>query len=362
VTTVSIRNLSKRFTGQSAAAPALRDLSVEIADGMFFTLLGPSGCGKSTLLRCIAGLETADSGEIEIGGRLVFSSARGIDVPPNQRRVGMVFQSYAIWPHMTVIENVMFPLQVGRHPAARAKAMEALALVGLEAFADRFAPKLSGGQQQRVAVARAIVAEPALLLLDEPLSNLDAALREQMRTELQALQRRLRMTTVYVTHDQVEALSLSDSIAVMRAGEFVEIAAPEDLYRRPRSAFSARFVGGANLLEGRARPAPGGGTAIDTLCGVWQAAEAAAEGPCRFFVRPEQLAVRAERPEGANVFLCRIKRRRFIGETTEFDLAVGEGEQAVVLCARISAAPSVQPDSAAWVVIDPRDVCFLSRD
>jgi iron(III) transport system ATP-binding protein len=361
VTTVSIRTLSKRFTGQSAAAPALRELSVEITDGMFFTLLGPSGCGKSTLLRCIAGLETADSGEIEIGGRLVFSSAQGIDVPPNQRRVGMVFQSYAIWPHMTVIENVMFPLQVGRHPTPRAKAMEALSLVGLEAFADRFAPKLSGGQQQRVAVARAVVAEPALLLLDEPLSNLDAALREQMRTELHALQRRLCMTTVYVTHDQVEALSLSDSIAVMRAGEFVEIASPEDLYHRPRSAFSARFVGGANLLDGRARPLPGGGTAIDTPFGIWHAA-AAAEGPCRFFVRPEQLAVRADRPTGGNVFSCRIKRRRFIGETTEFDLAVGEGEQTAVLCARAAAAPAVRPGSAAWVAVDPHDIRFLSRD
>jgi iron(III) transport system ATP-binding protein len=341
-------------------APALYDLSIDIHKGQFFTLLGPSGCGKSTLLRCIAGLETADEGEIDIGGELVFSAARGIDVPPNKRRIGMVFQSYAIWPHMTVIQNVAFPLETRKAPRPRPRAMEALALVGLEAFADRLASKLSGGQQQRVALARAIVAEPALLLLDEPLSNLDAALREQMRAELQNLQRRLRMTTVYVTHDQVEALSLSDTIAVMRAGELIEIAPPKELYQRPRSAFSARFVGGANVLSGCSLKAAGGAV-VQTPFGMLEVNEAVPDGEHMFFVRPEHIRVLSSRPpNSANSFACRVISRRFVGEATEFDLVVGEDK--TMLCARAAEPPPVEPEGRAWISIDPNVIHFLDRD
>ena len=360
MTAVSIRGLSKRFSAQAGMAPALRDLSLEIPDGTFFTLLGPSGCGKSTLLRCIAGLETADEGDIEFGGAPVFSARQGIDVPPNKRRIGMVFQSYAIWPHMTVIQNVAFPLEIMRHPRPRQRAMEALSSVGLADFADRLASNLSGGQQQRVALARAIVPEPTLLLLDEPLSNLDAALREQMREELQKLQQDLHITTIYVTHDQMEALSLSDTIAVMRGGELVEAGTPQDLYARPRSAFSARFVGGANVLSGTATSSKEG-TLLQTSFGQLKASEPAAEGERVFFVRPERIRISATPPSRAvNTWTSRVISRRFVGDATEFDLDLGQPD--LVLHARTNDPRATQLEGEISVSIDPSDIHFLSRN
>jgi len=357
VSAVSIRHLSKRFQGQGDGAPALADLSVEIPASSFFTLLGPSGCGKSTLLRCLAGLETADDGEIEIAGTLVFSRAKGISIPANRRRIGMVFQSYAIWPHMSVVENVSFPLEIQRARNVRKRAVEALALVGLEQFADRDASKLSGGQQQRVALARAIVAEPGLLLLDEPLSNLDAALREQMRAELQSLQRRLRTTTIYVTHDQVEALSLSDTVAVMKNGRFVEIAAPEQLYGAPRTAFAARFVGGANVFPCERGC---GGRTIDTPLGELCASRAPSAAETRFFIRPERVRVVETRPpDAANAVPCVIKGRRFTGDATELDLALPHPGGEAALCARISAGATPSGERA-WAIIDPADIHFVT--
>jgi ABC-type Fe3+/spermidine/putrescine transport system ATPase subunit len=216
-----------------------------------FTLLGPSGCGKTTTLRCVAGLENPDHGDIRLAGEVVFSSANGIRVPPSKRKIGMVFQSYAIWPHMTVFQNVAYPLRgrgLGRSEI-RERAMEALRMVSLEDFADRSAPKLSGGQQQRVALARAIAGKPRLFLLDEPLSNLDAKLREEMRGQILDLQRKLGVTTLYVTHDQVEALSMSHRIAVMEQGRIVEVAAPRDVYLHPRSRFAARLSASAQSLR-----------------------------------------------------------------------------------------------------------------
>jgi len=224
---------------------ALQGISLEVAAGEFFTLLGPSGCGKTTVLRSIAGLETPTGGAIRIAGDTVFSAEQGINVPPNRRDISMVFQSYAIWPHMTVGANVAFPLEGTRLSRAErnAEVQRALDLVGLGGHAERPAPLLSGGQQQRVALARAFVKNAKLLLLDEPLSNLDAKLREQMRDELRDLQKRVGTTTVYVTHDQDEALAMSDRIAMMRDGRVVEIGSPEDLYLRPRKRFTAEFLG-----------------------------------------------------------------------------------------------------------------------
>ena len=285
---IRIAGLCKKFPGNATAA--LDDLTLEIAKGSFFTLFGPSGCGKSTLLRCIAGLETPDTGEVSIDGRLVFSSATGTFVPPNHRQIGMVFQSYAIWPHMTVLENVAFPLEVRRRPNARTHALDALDMVGLGGFDDRYASRLSGGQQQRVALARAIVANPAVLLLDEPLSNLDAALRDQMRAELQSLHKRLGITAVYVSHDQTEALSMSDRIAVMREGRFVEIGSPLDLYNTPRSSFTAQLIGGANIIAGVAAPGPNGLTAVETPFGRLLSTGQAA-GPVQVYVRPDKLVL-----------------------------------------------------------------------
>src|SRR5436190_11700372 len=235
---------------------AVDHVSLEVQEGELFTLLGPSGCGKTTTLRSIAGLEIPDGGTISLGGRVLFSSTTKVKVPANQRGLGMVFQSYAIWPHMNVFENVAFPLKVlprGKRPGRselRARVERALAVVKLEQLASRDATALSGGQQQRLALARALVMEPALLLLDEPLSNLDAKLRHLLRFELKRLQRELKITTVYVTHDQSEALALSHEIAVMKDGRIQQIGSPRDIYERPSSAFVADFVGSTNFLDG----------------------------------------------------------------------------------------------------------------
>ena len=224
---IEIRSLTKTFVdGSNAGVKAVNDISFTVEAGRFYTLLGPSGCGKTTTLRCIAGLERADEGEISVAGKKVYSSTGGSFIPAYRRPIGMVFQSYAIWPHLTVFENVAFPLRVGKQTVGRDEirqrvraALEQVELANLE---QRMATQLSGGQQQRLALARALVREPQVLLLDEPLSNLDAKLRERMRVELRELQRRLRITTLYVTHDQIEALSMSNVIAVMSGGKIVQ--------------------------------------------------------------------------------------------------------------------------------------------
>jgi iron(III) transport system ATP-binding protein len=245
---VRVRNLVKRFGDYTA----LGGVGVEVAEGDTLALLGPSGCGKTTTLRCIAGLETPDGGSIEIGGVPVFDSARRIDLMPEQRELGIVFQSYAVWPHMSVAENVGFPLKVRRMPKAEATAQtdEILELVGLLPWRDRSAMLLSGGQQQRVALARALVHKPRLVLFDEPMSNLDAQLREQMRIELKLLQQRLNFTAIFVTHDQTEAFALARHVIVMNRGHIEAEGEPRAVFRRPTTAFVARFFG-YNVLPGR---------------------------------------------------------------------------------------------------------------
>lgn len=251
-----VQNLRKSFSSEGGSVYAVDDVSFSVSSGEFFTLLGPSGCGKSTTLRCVAGLENITSGTIEIGGDVVASESIFVDA--NRRPISMVFQSYAIWPHMTVLENVMFPLsyrgsfkrgRTGRKER-RERAMEALKLVQLDQLADRDAPYLSGGQQQRVALARSLVVGPKLLLLDEPLSNLDANLREEMRFEIKELTVRLGITTIYVTHDQAEALSMSDQIAVMSKGKILQQGTSREIYLEPVSPAVARIVGNVNVLNG----------------------------------------------------------------------------------------------------------------
>ena len=248
---VEVSDLHKQFSTERGAVHALGGVSFQVPEGSLLTLLGPSGCGKSTTLRCIAGLEHPDRGKISFSGQVVFSSETREFEPPENRSVGMVFQSYAIWPHMTVFENVAYPLQ-GRRLSKALIAREVkrvLLLVGLSELSDRPSPLLSGGQQQRVALARALVANPKVLLLDEPLSNLDAKLRQHMRVEIRKLQRQSRVTAIYVTHDQEEAMVVSDEILFMSKGEIVERGRPEEIYTRPRRRLTAQFFGEANFLK-----------------------------------------------------------------------------------------------------------------
>src|SRR5437868_441788 len=268
-----VEGLTKIFDNSTdQIAGGIRGANFTLEPGTFFTLLGPSGCGKTTTLRCIAGLETPDDGAIAVDGRTLFDAKARVNVPVEQRSIGMVFQSYAIWPHMTVAENVAFPFTVARNRRySRAEIEEgvrrALAIVDLDGFQERPSTRLSGGQQQRVALARAIVHEPRLLLLDEPLSNLDAQLRDEMRGELKRLQSKIGITTVYVTHDQSEALALSDRIAVIDRGHITQIGSPQDIYFRPANPFVARFVGATNLLTGRLAASTNGRGHVEVLQG-----------------------------------------------------------------------------------------------
>jgi iron(III) transport system ATP-binding protein len=249
VANVSIRGLSKRFGGKTPTV-AIDDVDLEIESGEFLVLLGPSGCGKTTTLRCVAGLETAEEGTIAFGGRTVFDMGQGINVPPNKRNIGMVFQSYALWPHMTVRKNIGYPLRTRRVKSAQANEWieDVAQLVDTKQLLDRYPAQLSGGQQQRIAVARGLVARPDLVLFDEPLSNLDARLRDQVRSEIHELHARLGFTAVYVTHDQVEALALGDRLAIMRSGALEQLATPEEVFEEPASEYVAGFIGMANRL------------------------------------------------------------------------------------------------------------------
>ena len=321
---ISIRGLTKHFDAHSA----VRGLDLEIEDREFVTLLGPSGCGKTTTLRLLAGLATPDAGEIAIDGHVV-SSARRV-VLPERRRMGMVFQSYALWPHMSVYDNVAFGLTLkrGSRREIRPRVDRALAMVGLEGLGERAPSALSGGQQQRVALARSLVTEPSILLLDEPLSNLDAKLRERMRVELKDLQRRTGITFVYVTHDQAEAMALSDRIAVMSGGLLQQFASPRAIYERPANRFVADFMGAANLLAGvveRAPPGPGAPGAVD----IGSALQIEALLPAgttqgsavTIMIRPEDVAIARTAPKnGRNVVPGMIAGSSFLGSLVDYSV------------------------------------------
>jgi iron(III) transport system ATP-binding protein len=250
VSSVSINGLSKHFGGKTPTT-AIDDLNLEIELGEFLVLLGPSGCGKTTTLRCIAGLETADAGSIAFGDRTVFDAARHVDVPPNKRNIGMVFQSYALWPHMTVRKNVGYPLRARKIKGKQATEWveEVARLVDTTELLDRYPAQLSGGQQQRVALSRGLVARPDLVLFDEPLSNLDARLRELVRTEIYELHARLKFTAVYVTHDQSEAMALGDRLAIMRRGAIEQLGRPDEVFEEPATEYVAEFIGMSNRLS-----------------------------------------------------------------------------------------------------------------
>ncbi|MCZ6486256.1 MAG: ABC transporter ATP-binding protein [Acidobacteria bacterium] len=329
-----VRNLRKVFSTDKGEVHAVDDVSFEIKEGEYYTLLGPSGCGKTTTLQCIAGLETPDEGEISMGGELVFSSGEKVAVPAHRREIGMVFQSYAIWPHMTVFDNVAFPLAYGRRRVSKSqvseRVMNALSLVHLQELATRPAPFLSGGQQQRVALARAIVEEPKLLLLDEPLSNLDAKLREEMRSEIRELVSRLQITTLYVTHDQIEALFLSDRIAVMQSGKIVQEGTPRQIFLTPKDQFVADFLGKSNFLKGQVveRSIASQTAIIDTAVGRMRCVitqDVDTGDAVLLAVRPSGIQVRRTAPsEDGNTFQGNIQTLNFIGDFLECLVKTGD--------------------------------------
>jgi len=325
---IRIQGVSKRYRSEGKTIIALDDVNLTIPANRIFTLLGPSGCGKTTLLRCIVGLEAPDTGEIRIGGQIVWSKEKNISVPPEKRGLGMVFQTYAIWPHMNVFDNVAYPLQIRNLPRdeIRQKVEKTLHFVKLEGFENRPATKLSGGQQQRVALARALIAEPKVILFDEPLSNLDAKLREETRKELKTFLGKLQITAVYVTHDRVEALALSDSIAVMRAGKIVETGTPQKIYFNADHQFVADFIGRANLVKAIVVAQENGHTMVDSGLGrlACQHRDFPVGADVTLCLRPEFIKiVRGEAAGAGNVVNGRVESLVFVGEAYEAEIRAG---------------------------------------
>ena len=339
----------------------INDISFAVAQGEFFTMLGPSGCGKTTTLRTIAGLERPDAGAIVYGERLVYASADRIFVPANQRQLGMVFQSYAIWPHMSVFQNTAFPLEVEKkysRAQVSDRVLRILDVVGLGGMEGRNATQLSGGQQQRLALARALVNEPQLLLLDEPLSNLDAKLRERMRFELKRLQRELGITMIYVTHDQTEAMAMSDRIAVMNGGNIVQIDAPRVIYSRPVNRFVADFVGTMNFIDARVEGPVRDGRYPVTAAGG--RLESAARLPFDSgalvvaAIRPEHLILHASAPAGGHAWQATVLGQEFLGDRLDVQIKVGDAP----LIARTENIAGFDVGATVYVTVDP-DNCAL---
>jgi iron(III) transport system ATP-binding protein len=338
---LEVRELVKTFrparSEKRDRVVAVDGLSLDVERGELFTLLGPSGCGKTTTLRCIAGLETPDAGEIALGDRLLFSSEKRVRVPASERGLGMVFQSYAIWPHLNVYKNTAFPLEVlprRKRPSRkvrRERVERVLAVVRLDQLASRRATDLSGGQQQRLALARALVMEPALLLLDEPLSNLDAKLREEMWFELKRLRRELGITGVYVTHDQLEALAMSSRVAVMRDGRIDQVGRPREIYEAPRSRFVADFIGASNLIDGVVESCDHGVYSLRTADGdlrVQSAVDVEVGASVVVAARPEHVEIGRAPAQTANGSLPnrwpgRVEERAFLGEWVDHVVSVG---------------------------------------
>ena len=341
---VALRGLTKRFGDQTV----LDNISLEIASGQLVCLLGPSGCGKTTALRLVAGFIEPTAGEIALGERVVSSPARTL--PPEQRNVSMVFQSYALWPHMTVAQNVAYGLELrklARADIAR-KVAAILTTTRLAPLAERYPAELSGGQQQRVSLARALIVEPDTLLLDEPLSNLDANLREEMRFEVRRLHDAYRYTTIYVTHDQSEAMTTADLIAVMNAGRIEQLGTPQEVYEQPRSEFTARFLGGSNIIRGKALDATRmafAGTTIDCVGEPMMSGANVAVS-----VRQHEVGIAAEPPSSGNAVQGTVVRNVFLGNARDYIVEVAGGTQL-----RITAPPerNLAPGASVWLVLPP---------
>ena len=328
---LKVDNLVKTFSTDSEEVKAIDGVSLSVGEGEVVTLLGPSGCGKTTLLRCVAGLERPDAGSISIDGSLVFSRSDNSNVATHDRPIAMVFQSYAIWPHMTVFENVAYPLKVSKAKYSRAdiddRVGTALGLCKIPELAGRSATMLSGGQQQRVAVARALVREPRLLLLDEPLSNLDARLREEMRLEFRDLFASAGISTLYVTHDLLEALVLSDRVIVMNAGQIAQAGTPRDVYSRPKNQFVADFTGVGNVLQGVVEAIENDTMSVKVDFGVLNSPEVddcAVGWDVLVAIRPEGMILNREGTVGSDTVPCVVETDMFLGSYTEYRVRVDD--------------------------------------
>ena len=334
---------------------AVKGISFSIQPGEFLTLLGPSGCGKTTTLRCIAGLESPSGGSIELDGKVIASAPT--ELPPEKRGINMVFQSYAVWPHMTVAKNVGYGLKGLSKTEVAERVDEVLGLVGLSKFAKRYGTELSGGQQQRVALARAIVTKPKVLLFDEPLSNLDAGLREQMRFELLELQRTVGITSVYVTHDQTEAMSMSDRVVLMKEGVIEQLDVPREIYRRPATEFAANFLGRANLVRGQLDAA---GTTLTGSDGVTvvatEAGEAGSASTAVF--RSEDVVVGADAAKVENRWTATVERVAFLGRHVDVGLRLPSGQ----IRAEVRSDIALQPGDEIAVGVPASAVHFVPAD
>jgi len=345
VASVELRGLTKRF----GSVAAVDDVSLRIEHGLLACLLGPSGCGKTTTLRLIAGFVEPSEGEIRVGERIVSSPARTL--PPEQRNMSMIFQSYALWPHMTVAENVAYGLRLRKvdRKTLEKKLAAILATTRLEAFAGRYPGELSGGQQQRVALARALIVDPETLLLDEPLSNLDANLREEMRFEVRRLHDQYRYTTVYVTHDQSEAMTTADLIAVMNAGKIEQVGKPEEIYGKPRSEFVARFIGSSNVVKGRNL-----NDSHIELAGValrCAGERLAAGGVTSISIRQHDIRLLVAAPQNtANVVPAKVMRQVFLGDRRDYMVEIADGTQLRVVA---PADENIAPGTAVWLFLPP---------
>jgi iron(III) transport system ATP-binding protein len=356
---LDVVDLRKSF---ATGRPAVDGVGFSVPAGEIVVLLGPSGCGKTTTLRCVAGLEHPTAGSISIGGRVVSAPTQGVLVPPRHREIGMVFQSYAVWPHMTVRQNVVYPLRQRRVTRAEAdrKVDETLALVGLSEYAERSVVQLSGGQMQRVALARSLVYRPQLLLLDEPLSNLDAKLRLRLRDDLRRILKQTGMTALYVTHDQAEAVVLGDRIGVMRDGKLLQMASPDAIYNRPADLFVANFTGASNLIEGRVVGRDGDFGVVEVNGGArleaCLAPAIAVGATVCIAIRPENVEV--GRQGGTNAFRARVVERRYQGTQTVYDLDLF-GCRLEALELGTAARHEVGAEAAVTL---PREACWAYRD
>lgn len=335
-------------------------VTMDVAVNEMLVLLGPSGCGKTTLLRCVAGLERPDSGEIYINDELVYSSRQNVFLPPNKRAVSMVFQSYALWPHMTLFENVAYPLRA-RGVAGSAipdRVMRALSVVGLESLAQQYPGQISGGQQQRVALARAVVPETGVVLFDEPLSNVDAKVREQLRLEIRNMQRALEFSALYVTHDQNEAMAVADRIAVLGDGVVEQIGSSETIYDLPNSLYVGTFIGGANTIKGTVCNAGSAQYGIKSALGeisidgtsevMSDGQDFVAESDVIVLVRPERIQISTQRPDLPNTFECTVDTRIFLGSHVEYFVQIAGGQR---LRANVTTRETIEEGSRAWVTL-----------